>query len=207
MMQDGEKREFTITELEQTVRLNRRTIHFYVKERVVPPPVGAGGAARYNEEHLLRLLLIRELQKSHLKLSGVREALDRMTVGEMRERVRQVAPSSPAGDKEAFQNWIEGNLQRRLMSPIADMDSSPPPTAPWNRSFLDIARGKGQETSERDTVYSSPAVAPQRRLPTKGGTWERIEVAEGIEVLVRSDLTSKYMQVIEELADRIRKKS
>jgi activator of HSP90 ATPase len=41
----------------------------------------------------------------------------------------------------------------------------------------------------------------------KVDTWERLEIAEGIEVLVRSDLVPKYRQLLEEIADRIRKKT
>jgi len=66
----------TITELEKASGVPRRTVHFYIRQGVLPPPDGAGGAARYGEEHLLRLRLIQELQKSHLKLAGIREAFE-----------------------------------------------------------------------------------------------------------------------------------
>ena len=74
---------YNISELEEITGLTRRTIHYYTKEKLIPPPDGIRGGAKYNNEHLLRLLLTKEMQKSHLKLSGIREALDAMKIKEM----------------------------------------------------------------------------------------------------------------------------
>lgn len=198
--------EFTITELEERTRFNRRTIHFYVKEGVISPPSGAGGAARYGEEHLLRLLLIREMQKSHLKLSGVREALDRMTLEEMRDLAQQAAPPSAAPDKEYLDTWLEGGLSGEMSKEMNDEPDHPTAQA-WNVSFLDIAKGKALPSTERKFSIDHRSAIAQRKIPAKGGIWERVEIVEGVEVHLRSDLASKYRHVIVELADRIRKKS
>jgi DNA-binding transcriptional MerR regulator len=37
---------YTVSDLESLTGINRRTIHFYVKEGVIPGPSGAGGGAR-----------------------------------------------------------------------------------------------------------------------------------------------------------------
>ena len=66
----------TITELEEKSGVARRTIHFYVREGLLPAPEKPGGGARYDEEHLLRLLIIRELQVEHYRLSAIRERLE-----------------------------------------------------------------------------------------------------------------------------------
>ena len=64
---------YTITEIERKTGIARRTIHYYIKERIIPPATGSGGGASYNDEHILRLNLIKEMQKSHLKLSTAPE--------------------------------------------------------------------------------------------------------------------------------------
>ena len=74
---------YTISDLEKHTGLTRRTIHYYTKEKLIPSPDGMGGGAKYSEEHLLRLQLIKEMQKSHLKLSGIKEALDSMSIDEL----------------------------------------------------------------------------------------------------------------------------
>jgi len=204
-MSDGKGAvELTISDLEEKTGLNRRTIHFYVKEGVINPPSGLGGAARYGEEHLLRLLLIREFQKSHLKLSGVREALDRMSLEEMRDLAKKKGPPSLVRDKDALESWLEGKLPGKLATGKRE-GPTPPPTKAWNVSFLDIAKGRMAANTEKNRHVSSHRIFPGNVLPVQGHTWERLEIVDGVEVLVRSDLVPKYLQLLEEMADRIRK--
>ena len=198
--------EFTISELEEKTGLNRRTIHFYVKEGVISPPSGMGGAARYGEEHLFRLLLIHEMQKSHLKLSGVRETLDQMTLEQMKDIALNMSPPSIARNKQLFESWLADELQSGKMKDMKKESASPSAKA-WNFSFLDIAKGMASTSTERTGSINHRSVISQRKIPAKGGIWERIEIAEGVEVHLRSDLASKYRHMIVELADRIRNKS
>jgi DNA-binding transcriptional MerR regulator len=66
---------YTIAELETISGVNRRNIHFYVQQGVLPPPEGAGLGARYAEEHLLRLRAIPILRNRGLRLDEIREKL------------------------------------------------------------------------------------------------------------------------------------
>jgi DNA-binding transcriptional MerR regulator len=68
--------EYTITELEKLTGLPRRTIHFYTKQRIIPPPKGRAGGARYSNIHVFRLRLIKHLQPTQLKLTGIKQYLD-----------------------------------------------------------------------------------------------------------------------------------
>jgi DNA-binding transcriptional MerR regulator len=83
----------------------RRTIYFYVQQGILPPPQGAGLAASYNEEHLLRLRLIPMLRREGLRLDEIRQRFGSLTVDEMRGLVEKepvedhiplVAPPPPA---------------------------------------------------------------------------------------------------------------
>jgi DNA-binding transcriptional MerR regulator len=199
--------ELTISELEEKTGLIRRTIHFFVKEGVIKPPLGLGGAARYGEEHLLRLLLVRELQKSHLKLSGVREALDLMSVEEMRERVKKISSSSPVLDKNALESWLRRKLPGDMVVQGGEEEPASPPANGWNVSFLDIAKGRGSASTDKSTYVTGYPSYSKKTFPPKANTWERLEIVEGVEVLVRSDLVPKYRQLLEEIADRIGKKT
>ena len=66
---------YTINELEAASGVNRRNIHFYVQQGVLPPPSGAGLAARYDDEHLLRLRAIPLLRNRGLRLDEIRDKL------------------------------------------------------------------------------------------------------------------------------------
>jgi DNA-binding transcriptional MerR regulator len=67
--------EYTIAELTERTGVNRRTIHFYVQQGLLPPPEGAGLGARYSDEHLLRLQAIPLLRRQGLRLDDIRAQL------------------------------------------------------------------------------------------------------------------------------------
>src|SRR5437870_13829308 len=67
--------EYTIGELVSLSGVNRRNIHFYVQQGLLPPPHGAGLGARYGDEHLLCLRAIPVLRNRGLRLDEIRERL------------------------------------------------------------------------------------------------------------------------------------
>lgn len=75
--------EFTIAELAEQSGVNRRNIHFYVQQGLLPPAQGAGLAARYSDEHMLRLQAIRVLRDRGLRLDQIRQQLERMSYAEV----------------------------------------------------------------------------------------------------------------------------
>lgn len=78
------ERPLDIQELISQSGVPRRTIYFYVQQGVLPPPQGAGLAASYNEEHLLRLRLIPVMRRDGLRLDEIRERFSGLNVDEMR---------------------------------------------------------------------------------------------------------------------------
>lgn len=88
---------FDIQRLVQESGVTRRTIYFYVQQGVIPPPEGAGLAAYYTTEHLLRLQMIPLLRREGLRLDEIREQLAHMTADEMKRRLAEPLPLlSPA---------------------------------------------------------------------------------------------------------------
>lgn len=67
--------EYTIGELVSLSGVNRRNVHFYVQQGLLPPPQGAGLGARYSDEHLLCLRAIPVLRNRGLRLDEIRERL------------------------------------------------------------------------------------------------------------------------------------
>ena len=67
--------EYTIGELVSLSGVNRRNVHFYVQQGLLPPPHGAGLGARYSDEHLLCLRAIPILRNRGLRLDEIRERL------------------------------------------------------------------------------------------------------------------------------------
>jgi len=75
--------DYTITELSELTGVNRRTIHFYVQQEVLPPPDGAGLGARYSDAHLLRLRAIPLLRSRGLRLDDIRDRLKHLSAAEL----------------------------------------------------------------------------------------------------------------------------
>ena len=95
--------EYTIGELVSLSGVNRRNVHFYVQQGLLPPPEGAGLAARYSDEHLLCLRAIPLLRNRGLRLDEIRE---RLTVSDTRsiEALLAEAPrSTPIDRKPRFE--------------------------------------------------------------------------------------------------------
>ncbi|MBE0698357.1 MAG: MerR family transcriptional regulator [Anaerolineaceae bacterium] len=91
---------FDIQKLVTESGVARRTIYFYVQQGLLPPPQGAGLAAYYTEDHLLRLKLIPILRVAGLRLDDIRERFTQMSIDEMRQQVSDAAsravPDQPA---------------------------------------------------------------------------------------------------------------
>src|SRR5438046_2449421 len=66
----------SIGELADVSGLSRRSIRFYVQQKLLPPPEGDGRVARYDTSHLERLRRIGELQAAGHSLEGIRRVLE-----------------------------------------------------------------------------------------------------------------------------------
>lgn len=87
-----ETREFAIGELEEVTGVPRRTIYFYVQQGILPPPSGAGLAARYHQSHLLRLQAIPRLREIGWRLDRIREFFQSATDAEIQVIVEGAKP-------------------------------------------------------------------------------------------------------------------
>jgi DNA-binding transcriptional MerR regulator len=65
----------TIAELEELSGVNKRTIRFYIKEKILHGAEGVGKNSHYDLTHLERLEKIRKLQSEGFTLARIREQL------------------------------------------------------------------------------------------------------------------------------------
>lgn len=81
----------------------RRTIYFYVQQGILPPPQGAGLAAYYTREHLVRLRLIPFLREQGLRLDSIRERFNRCSAEELETMLNDAVSlqEEAAGTKSA----------------------------------------------------------------------------------------------------------
>ncbi len=91
---------YDIQELVKASGVPRRTIYFYVQQDILPPPEGAGLAAHYTDEHLLRLRLIPVFRQQGLRLDEIRTRFGQMNMAEMRQALA-AQPLPGAGERPA----------------------------------------------------------------------------------------------------------
>ena len=178
-------RQYTIKDLEKETGIPPRTIHFYIKEKLIPPAIGAGGGASYGEEHILKLKLIKEMKNSHLKLSGIKQALDGMTVEEMSELYLKTKKGRVSWNSNSLENWMNDSMsgQERQIESYT-------------------IRNQGYDSGFTED-YNYLQNLKRKALPDS--SWKRFYVIDGIEINIRSDLMEKFEDKIMWYIDILRK--
>ena len=182
---------YTITELEELTNLNRRTIHYYTKEGLIPPPEGSGGGAWYTTEHFLRLCLIRRMQRTHLKLSGIKEILDSLSTMEMQNLIELTENKNYTWDIRLLQNWLH-----KPDSPIL----------PYSRPTQSL-RHQAAKSRIQNTTTNKPLRKIDEKIvdhiPDKkslhsivDSSWKRYTISDGVEINIRSDILKNYRNII-----------
>ncbi|MBI5845740.1 MAG: MerR family transcriptional regulator [Deltaproteobacteria bacterium] len=109
---DSPPKWFRIGQLEKLSGVNRRTIHFYLKEGLLPPPMKTGKTmSYYDETHLKRLKAIAESKEEGLPLFAIRERLSEMEEEKSRTPAQVKNPSS----KKALPKSAQGNRTREAV--------------------------------------------------------------------------------------------
>jgi Ca-activated chloride channel family protein len=92
---------YTLSDLASLADVTPRTIRYYVAQGLLPSPEAAGPATRYGEGHLVRLRVIKRLQRDHLPLSEIRARLEHMGEDEI-ELLLNEAPATPPAPEETL---------------------------------------------------------------------------------------------------------
>src|SRR5712691_5019154 len=103
---------YTIGELVSLSGVNRRNVHFYVQQGLLPPPQGAGLGARYSDEHLLCLRAIPVLRNRGLRLDEIRARLAGSDARSI-EAFLAEAPQSAPLDREPHCGTMPNPTQRK----------------------------------------------------------------------------------------------
>jgi DNA-binding transcriptional MerR regulator len=110
--------EYEIQELVDKSGIPRRTIYFYTQQGIIPPPQGAGLAARYGEEHLLRLRLVPLFRRDGLRLDEIRIKLNQMSMTEMLQTLeKEKSPNFSTGRQAVRPYEQEGQCLLQFLLP------------------------------------------------------------------------------------------
>jgi DNA-binding transcriptional MerR regulator len=216
---------YTLPELARLADVTPRTVRYYVQQGLLPAPDPAGPATRYGGGHLIRLRLIRLLQRDHHPLAEIRSRLERMDDRAIEAALR--GPASGASDAPASTDqtlaFVRTLMTRAGVAPrFYDAPSTPartlarevpdefpirdaPSTAPLSPE-PDPARGPSPRIAPSPQItvpllpLRAPATSPDAP-PTGPGrsTWERIAVTADVEIHVRRPLDRRTNKQVERL--------
>ena len=214
---------YSLSDLASLADVTPRTIRYYVAQGLLPSPEAAGPATRYGEGHLLRLRLIKRLQRDHLPLAEIR--VQAGADGGRRDRTaarRGTCPGRAPAPAETLafvrdlmaQSGVQP-LDRRprprrrpLLKRVAEFEPMIAGLVPAAvRAGLDAGRRAGPRASTPPPVQPGPApatspsipVAPGSRRPPDRSTWERLAVTPDVELHVRRPLDRLTNKKVEQL--------
>ncbi len=168
--------EYSLQDLADLTEVTPRTIRYYVAQGLLSSPEGAGPGTRYSEGHLVRLRLIRQLQREHLPLAEIRAriaGLDDEAITELLE-----APTA-AGVNESAVDYIRAVLG----GGVAPGQMQAPAPMPGPSLLRRMALPDMPAAAAPDAPSTAPSSIPDR------SQWDRISLAPDIELHIRRPLS------------------
>jgi DNA-binding transcriptional MerR regulator len=169
---------YSLADLCQLAGVTPRTVRYYVANGLVRPPSGAGPSARYDDGHLYRLRLIRQLQKEHLPLAEIRSRLAALSDDDV-----QRAAEEPAPVTDNASDYIGRVLGTRGVAPMA----SPAPAVAMPRAIP----GQAQPVP--------PALAQPSPPEPHRSQWDRIALDPDVELHIRRPLSRDVNKKVDRL--------
>jgi DNA-binding transcriptional MerR regulator len=144
---------YSLADLARVTGVTSRTVRYYIAQGLLPGANETGPGAWYDERHLARLQLIRELQRQHLPLAEIRSRLAGLRDADVSELLtgQMAKAEEPAESALDYIRGLLGTPREEAPPLLMRMASSPPsPAAPLMKT----------QASETDVV-SSGAGSPE----------------------------------------------
>jgi DNA-binding transcriptional MerR regulator len=128
--------EYRIGELAEKAGVTKRTIHYYISKGLIPPPEGAGVGSTYNEEHFVKVLLVKKLQEQYLPLDKIRHIISGLSTGEVKRVLEEGGEAdcristnsiTDSGDDEAprYKQKVDNYTEDMAAVPCRQMMKNP----------------------------------------------------------------------------------
>lgn len=185
---------YSLTALADLAGVTPRTVRYYLAQGLLPATGQSGPGTRYDIGHLERLRLIRRLQSEHLPLAEIRRRLAGLDASQIHDLAgREEPPPPPDSAMDYLRTILERpESSRPLTAPIAPAPAAAAPTIP-TRSLL--TRSVAEPAAER--YGSMPADATAR--PPERSQWERIVLADDVELHLRRPLSRAQNKQVDRL--------
>ncbi len=218
---------YSLSDLCGLAEVTPRTVRYYVSQGILRSP-GSGPRTRYDDGHLARLRLVRQLQRQHLPLAEIRARLAALTDGEAITEAQGPA-ERPRG---SALDYVRDALAARTLGPPAmplHRSARPPVELPTDaapgisdphvlregRPWLpapQLKRTEGvgpapppAEHASTDPLLDTPArlagpsVSAEPAPGTVRSSWERYALTPDVELHVRRPLARSQNRAVARL--------
>jgi len=188
---------FWISELAERTGVSTRTIRYYIEEGLLPQPEIQGKYAVFNEDYLIRLKLIKYLKDAYLPLREIKRKLDSLMVPEMRDLLRRFEqdPSRALAELDVFP-------AEASKPPVSGEVKSQDSATDYIQRALNRRPAAVREEPMR---FQASMPAPPSKPGPASESWQRVELAPGVELNIRQPMTSRMRRQVEELIEFARK--
>jgi DNA-binding transcriptional MerR regulator len=184
---------FSLTELADLAGVTPRTVRYYITSGLLPSSGRSGPGAKYGDEDLARLRLIRRLQREHLPLAEIRQRLAGLDDDDVRSLAVEAEPGPTDSALDYLRKVLEPvpppaspsipRLQRdQAAGPVLARRMAESPPDGWRPASMPALAASGPPSTPTEVVRP-PATAGDR------SQWERIVLAPDIELHVRRPLS------------------
>ena len=174
---------YHLAELADLAGVTPRTIRYYVSQGLLPAVANPGPGAKYDDEHLARLRVIRRLQREHQPLAEIRRQLDGLDDEQIRELV---TPARPQHDGSAL------DYVRRVLSSRA---GTAEPALAYTTEPLTPASAATYAPTEPAVPAADVTTEPR----IERSQWERIAVGPDVEIHIRRPLPRSTAKRVDRL--------
>ena len=188
-------KRYMIGELAEMADTTVRTIRFYTDEGLLPQPVLDGKFAIYTHSHIIRLQLIRRLKDAYLPLREIRLVLNSMDDAVVEAKLKE-----PALLNEN-QKIYDLNVHEQSPNPSEALDyirHVMREQENW-RTQLHQKSAPAPHVSQQKKTDNSSKMQTSNIGIDAGQSWQRIELAHGVEMNVKLPANQKTFYRIEQL--------
>jgi DNA-binding transcriptional MerR regulator len=184
---------YTLTELADLAGVTPRTVRYYLAQGLLPAVGVAGPGAKYDDGHLARLRLIRQLQREHQPLAEIRRQLESLDDASILA-LSEPSPAAPAGSALDYIRMISTGTHRVAEEPAASRAYQM--EAPLF-SALTAAPVFASAPTEPAVPATDLAAEPMPHM--ERSQWERLTLGPDVELHIRRPLPRSTAKRVDRL--------
>jgi DNA-binding transcriptional MerR regulator len=194
-----QEKSYNLKELCQAANVTERTVRFYIKEGLLPPPEGPRAFSRYSYEHWLRLKIIRQLKESYFPLREIQQLIGHKTVAELENLASQKRPNS-LEDK----NMLAELDSDQTTLPLIMLEEQAFGFAQPHQGISMTTQAETPARPGLNKLFNRPPIT-EHNHQAQGEIWERVIIEPGVELHLAGEIAERHREKLDTLLKELRR--